>query len=173
MTIFKRDRSPIRTERGERLLATAEADGVHLGGTRDALYVVRPIGGGAFELADTTRIPWEEVEAADWDLETSTLRVTEVGTWGETRPEHTFVIEEPGRLLELVRERVTASIVLQRHVAIAGRRGVRVIARRAPRGDRPVVWLYEYDDGVDPADPVVQAAATEALEAAQAEVGLL
>jgi hypothetical protein len=173
VSIFKRERSPIRPERGERLLATAESDGIHLGGTRDALYVVEPIAGGAFELVDTTRIPWEEVEAADWDLETSTLRVTEVGTWGEPRPEHSFVIEEPGRLLELVRERVTASIVLQRHVAIDGRRGVRVIARRAPRGDRPVVWLYEYDEGVDPADPVVQAAAAEALEAAQAEVGLL
>lgn len=173
MTIFKRDRSPIRTERGERLLATAESDGVHLGGTRDALYVVRPIAGGAFEVVDTTRIPWEEVEAADWDLETSTLRVTEVGTWGEARPEHTFVIEEPGRLLELVRERVTASVVLQRHVAVNGRRGVRVIARRAPRGDRPVVWLYEYDEGVDPADPAVRVAAEEALAAAQADVGLL
>jgi hypothetical protein len=171
--IGKRDRSPIRPERGERLLATAESGGSHLGGTRDALYVVEPIAGGAFELVDTTRIPWEEIEAVDWNLETSTLRVTEVGTWGEARPEHTFAIEEPGRLLELVRERVTASVLLQRHVAIDGRRGVRVIARRAPRGDRPVVWVYEYDEGVDPADPEVQRAAEDALAAAQADVGLL
>ncbi len=77
----------------------------------------------------------------------------------------------PGLLLELVRERVTASVVLQRHVPIDGRRGVRVIARRAPRGDQPVVWIYEYDEGVDPADPVVQRAAEEALEAARVDVG--
>ena len=62
------------------------------------------------------------------------LRVSEVGAWGEPRPEHRFVIDEPGRLLELVRERVTASVVLQRHVPVDGRRGVRVIARRAPGG---------------------------------------
>ena len=99
------------------------------------------------------------------------LRVSEVGTWGEHRPEHRFTIEEPGRLLELVRERVTASVVLQRHVPVQGRRGVRVIARRAPRGDRPVVWLFEYDAGVDPEDPEVQRAAREALAAAQEEVG--
>ncbi len=49
-----------------------------------------------------------------------------------TAPSTLVPIDEPGRLLELVRERVTASVVFQRHVAIDGRRGVRVIARRAP-----------------------------------------
>jgi hypothetical protein len=170
-TFSRHDRSPIRPERGERLLASAEADGVHLGGTRDAFYIAAPRAGASFELVETTRIPWEEVEAADWDLETSVLRVSEVGSWGESRPEHRFTIAQPGRLLELVRERVTASVVLQRHVPIQGRRGVRVIARRAPRGDRPVQWIYEYDEGVDPADPAVQAVAAEALEAARADVG--
>ncbi|WP_460835795.1 hypothetical protein [Nocardioides hungaricus] len=158
-------------ERGERLLADAAAEGAHLGGTRDALYVVRPLG-TALALEETLRIPWEDVQAADWDADASTLRVSEVGTWGEQRPEHAFTLPEPGRLLELVRERVTASVVLQRHVPIRGRQGVRVIARRAPRGDQPVRWIYEYDAGVDPADPAVQHAAEEALAAAQAEVGL-
>jgi hypothetical protein len=163
-------RSPIRVERGERLLADARAAEGHVGGTRDAFYFVR-VRSGALELAETTRIPWEEVEAADWDSDTSVLRVSEVGSWGEARPEHRFTIEEPGRLLELVRERVTASVVLQRHVPLAGRRGVRVIARRAPRGDRPVQWFYEYDEGVDPTDPDVRKAAEDALDAARAEVG--
>ena len=35
-----------------------------------------------------TRLPWEQVEAADWDRDTSTLRVSEVGSWGEPRVEH-------------------------------------------------------------------------------------
>ena len=77
------------------------------------------------------RIPWEQVEAADWDLDSATLRISEVGTWGEPRPAYSFVLTEPGRLLQLVRERVTATVVLQRHVPIRGSRGVRVIARRA------------------------------------------
>ena len=167
---LRRERPPIRVERGERLLADAAAEEGHLGGTRDALYLLRSRGTGALGLEETIRIPWEEVQAADWDQESSTLRVSEVGSWGEVRPEHHFTLEEPGLLLQLVRERVTASVILQRHVPVDGRRGVRVIARRAPSGHHPVVWIYEYDEGVDPDDPVVQAAAAEALDAARADV---
>lgn len=173
MSLFRRERPPIRVERGERLLAHASAPDAVVGGTRDALYLVRSRGGGALGLEETVRIPWEEIQAADWDQDAETLRVTEVGSWGEPRVEHRFTLTEPALLLQLVRERVTASIVLQRHVPVAGRRGVRVIARRAPHGDQPVVWLYEYDEGVDPDDPAVRRAAEAALAAAQLEVGVV
>lgn len=146
---------------GGRALASARAaDGTMVVGGRDALHV------------GEARIPWETVEKADWDADTSTLIVTEVGAWGLERPVHTVVLEEPGRLLELVRERVTASVVLQRHVEVRGRRGFRVIARRAPRGDQPVQWVYEFDEGVDPEDPVVRRAAEAALARAREDVGL-
>jgi hypothetical protein len=162
---IRRTRPPIEVPTGERLLAWATAgSGALVGGTRDALYVAASAG------QVEARLPWEQVEAADWDRETSVLRVTGVGSWGERRPEYAFTIEEPGRLLELVRERVTASVVLQRHVALEGRRGVRVIARRAPRGDQPLQWVFEYDEGIDPDDPFVQHAAAEALAAARGEV---
>ena len=141
------------------LAAALTATGETVAGTRDELVV-----GGR-------RIRWEEVEAADWDRDTSILRVAEVGAWGEQRAEHAFEIDEPGRLLELIRERVTASVVLQRHVPVEGRRGLRVIARRAPRGDRPIAWFYEYDEGVDPDDPVVRDLARSTLLALQGEVG--
>jgi hypothetical protein len=145
---------------GESVLAWAETnDGRVIAGTRDAIYL------------HGVRLPWEEVEAADWDRESDRFRLSEVGTWGELRREHLFTIKEPGRLLELVRERVTASVVLQWHVAVTDRRGLRVIARRPPRGDRPVRWLYEYDEGVDPDDPAVREIAEAALRDAQAEVG--
>jgi hypothetical protein len=141
------------------LAHASSPDGV-VAGTRVALY-----------LPGGRRIPWEQVEAADWDLETETMRVSEVGTWGEVRPAHTFALSEPARLLQLVRERVTASVVLQRHVPISGKRGVRVIARRAPTGSGQLSWLFEYDEGVDPDDPFVVQAAEEALLAARDEVG--
>ncbi|MFC7492615.1 MULTISPECIES: hypothetical protein [unclassified Nocardioides] len=169
--LFRRERPPVRVERGEKLLADASADEAHLGGTRDALYVVRRLGHDRVGLEETVRIPWEEIQAADWDKDSAVLRVSEVGAWGEQRPEHIFTVAEPGRLLELVRERVTASVVLQRHVPVDGRRGVRVIARRAPAGDRPIAWFYEYDEGVDPDDPFVRQAAQEALAEARTEVG--
>jgi hypothetical protein len=151
---------------GERVLAATTAiDGTVLAGTRDAFYAHRPG-------AEAVRVPWEQVEAADWDRDTDTFRLSEVGSWGQPRREHVAVLEEPGRLLELVRERVTASVVLQRHVALEGRRGMRVIARRAPRGHRPIEWVYEYDEGVDPADPAVAAAARDALDVARRDVGM-
>ena len=158
---LKRSRPAVTVDRGETLLAWAESDdGRVVAGTRDAVYL------------DGARLAWEDVEAADWDRDTDRFRLSEVGTWGDVRAEHVFTIAEPGRLLELVRERVTASVVLQRHVPVTGRRGLRVIARRAPRGDRPVRWFYQYDEGVDPDDPVVRDLAQTALREAQAEVGL-
>ena len=155
----------VAVARGERVLASATtAEGTVLAGTRDAFYVVTD--------GDTRRVPWEQVEAAGWDRDTDTFRLSEVGSWGEQRPVHTGTLDEPGRLLELVHERVTASVVLQRHVSLGGRRGLRVIARRAPSGAGGVQWVYEYDEGVDPDDPTVRAAAREALELARRDVGL-
>ena len=47
-----------------------------------------------------------------------------------------------------------------------------MVARRAPSGRTQVHWVYEYDAGIDPADPVVQAAAAAALASARDDVGL-
>jgi hypothetical protein len=151
---------------GERLLAWAQVtSGGWVGGTRDALY-----------LPTERRVAWEDVQAADWNREEARLHVSEVGTWGEPRVEHDLVLTEPDRgaqrLLNLVRERITASVLISRHVPITGRRGVRVIGRRAPSGRSDVAWIYEYDAGIDPDDPFVQTAAGDALAAAKADVGL-
>jgi hypothetical protein len=162
----RRARPDVEVAAGERLLAWAPlADGGWAAGTRDALYL------------PGVRLPWEQVRAADWDREDDRLRVTEVGTWGQPRPRHVLSVpdaatKDADRLLQLVRERVTASVLLSRHVAVDGRRGVRVVGRRAPSGRSEVQWLYEYDDGVDPDDPFVRAAAETALTAARADVGM-
>ncbi|HEY3528794.1 MAG TPA: hypothetical protein VGK78_06550 [Nocardioides sp.] len=167
MRSIRRTRPPVEVEAGERLLAWAPLeDGGWVAGTRDALYFP----GG--------RVPWEQVEAADWDRDEARLRVSEVGTWGEQRPRHVFHIPDSAardtdRLLQLVRERVTASVLVSRHVPVTGRRGVRVVARRAPSGRSEVQWVYEYDEGVDPDDPFVRAAAETALAAARSDVGML
>jgi hypothetical protein len=157
---LRRTPPAVEVAAGEKVLAHAPTRGGVAAGTRSALY-----------LPGGVRIPWEQVEAADWDLDSETLRVSEVGRWGEARPTYAVVLTEPGRLLELVRERVTASVVLQRHVPIRGRQGVRVIARRAPAGERELSWLFEYDEGIDPDDPFVAHAAQEALAAARGELG--
>jgi hypothetical protein len=166
---LRRSTPSLESAAGEKVLAWAAApssgssstSGV-VAGTLEALYLPGP---------PERRVPWEQVEAADWDVESETLTITEVGSWGEARPVHTLTLTEPARLLQLVRERVTATVVLQRHVAIRDKRGVRVIARRAPSGRRELSWLFEYDEGIDPADPFVDQAAREALSAAREEVG--
>jgi hypothetical protein len=157
---LRRTPPPVQVAAGEKVLAHAASGDDVVAGTAAALY-----------LPGGRRVPWEQVEAADWDREAETLRVTEVGRWGEARPAYSFVLTEPTLLLQLVRERVTATVVLQRHVAIHGKVGVRVIARRAPTGARELSWLFEYDEGIDPDDPFVDHAAQEALAAARDEVG--
>ena len=155
--------------RGERVLAhTVAKDGTWLLGTRLRLVVV---GGG--ELPQEQRavqIPWETVEDAVWKQDDARLRFTETGQYGEPRPTYSFEVEDPALLLQLVRERVTASVVLQRRVPVRGRLGLSVIARRSPGGG-PVAWMHAYDVGLDPTDPEVAAVADQSLEQAQAEVG--
>jgi hypothetical protein len=157
---LRRTGPPEEVAAGEKVLAWASSATGPVAGTRAALY-----------LPDGVRIPWEHVEAADWDLESETLKVREVGTWGEPRPAYALELTDAGRLLELVRERVTATVVIQRHVPIRGRLGVRVIGRRAPAGARELSWFFQYDEGVDPGDPFVEHAAQEALAAARNDVG--
>jgi hypothetical protein len=153
-----------RLGRGEKVLAHAEAgDGSWLLGTRDAFLVVSATG--------ATRIPWEQVETADWDRDTDRLRVAEVGEFGEPRPVHTFGIAQPGDLLQLIRERVTASVVLQRRVEIRDGAGLTILARRPSRGTGEITWAYELDPGLDPADPEVREAAAAGLRAARDELG--
>lgn len=154
---LRRPRPALEVGPGESALAWATtAGGRQIGGTRDALYV-------------PTRIPWEQVEVADWHSETSILRVVE--TEAEPR-EIELADDEPQRLLQLIRERVTASVVLQRHVPVTGKRGLRVIARQAPGRRTGLIWMTRYDAGIDPADPEVQRLAAEALAAARADIGL-
>ena len=155
-----------RLEPDERILAACEArDGSWLLGTRDALHVVPPSDAGR-------RVAWEWVERADWSKDDARLRVVEVGEFGRERPVHVFEVDDPGVFLQLVRERVTASVVLQRRVVVSGKKGLYVIARRAPRGSGEITWAYEFDREVDPAEPGVLEAAEEGLRRAAQEIGL-
>lgn len=149
--------------RGEKVLAFAQSGDRWLLGTRRAVVVVEP---GTKPVS----LGWETVQAADWDQETSTLTVSEVGRYGEPRASYVFALDNPALLLQLIRERVTASVVLQRGYLVDPKRGFKVIGRRSPAGG-PISWMFEYDAGIDPEDPEVAAAAADALERARADVG--
>ncbi|GAA3552637.1 hypothetical protein GCM10022263_44180 [Nocardioides daeguensis] len=98
--------------------------------------------------------------------------MVEVADFGAPSPLHLLRLDDAERLLQLVRERVTASIAVQRHVRVAGRREVRILARRAPGSHGELAWFVEYDEGLDPADPRVDAVVQDALAAARADVGV-
>jgi hypothetical protein len=152
----------------EKVLAATEArDGTWLLATRSVLVLVEP-----GETPGVTTIPWQHVEAADWSRDDDRLRVSEVGEYGERRPVHELILDDPGKLLPMVRERVTASVVLQRRVVVRGRQGLFVVARRSPNGDGAITWAYELDTGLDPDDPEVRRLAELGLRAAAEELGL-
>ena len=148
------------------MLAFAEAeDGTWILGTRDRLVLVVPDG-------TVSLLPWERVHRADWETDTSTFRVEEVQDWGAPVSRSSFVLDDPDALLTLVRERVTARVVLQQRTDLDRRRGFSVVARRPPAGGGEVTWAYEFDEGVDPSDPEVAVVAAAALRAAKDSRGL-
>jgi hypothetical protein len=152
--------------RSDRVLAHAAAgDGTWLLGTRAALVVLRPD-------APVETVPWERVETADWDRDEERLRVRGVTAPDGSQPVLEVTLADPGRLLQLVRERVTASVLLQRRALLPGSQaGVTVVGRRSPVRTGQVTWTVEHDAGLDPADPAVAELAAGALRAAQDEVG--
>ncbi len=148
---------------GERPLAWAVGtDGSWYVGTDRALHVPNDDG--------WRRLGWETVERAEWHRDTEQLAVVEVAGFGEPERRTEVSIDDPGQLLELVRERVTKSVVVTVYAPVQGRRGLSVVGRRAPAGDGPVSWSWVLAEGLDPRDPLVEEVAARTLREAQAEL---
>ncbi len=142
----------------ERVLASARlSDGTWVAATPRAL------------LLPGRRIDWVTVAHAEWSDEDDALRVDQMHG-AEGLPErHRLILDDPGRLPEVLRERVTSSIVASRHIPVAGRTGVRVVARRVP-GQDELVWQVVVDREFDPADQRVQAAGETGIRALRREL---
>ena len=149
-----------------KVLAAAEAeDGTWLVATRDAWWSVAADGA-------VDDLPWEQVHRADWDQESAVLRVERVEPYGAPVAPRSWTVPEPGPLVDVLRERVTASVVMQRRIDLERRQGFSIIARRPPSRPGEVTGAYELDAGVDPDDPAVAQAAEQALREAQESLGL-
>ncbi|MGI8699959.1 MAG: hypothetical protein ACR2JU_01920 [Nocardioidaceae bacterium] len=149
---------------GERTLAWAtDALGQWYVGTNLALHL--PAASGEYR-----RVGWEDVQRADWDQDSERLTIVEVADWGEPEPSSSFEVAEPGRLLELIRERVTSTVVCNVYARVRGREGVSVVGRRSPSRNAPVRWSYVLSATLDPADPVVAEVAAQTLAEARREV---
>ncbi len=132
-------------------------------GTAAAFYLPDVDDAAAFR-----RLPWEQILRADWSSDDDVLTIVEAD-------ENSLAIRlmRAARLLELVRERVTRSIVCSVSAAVRGDRSVTVAARRSPTGDGELVWTVAYSAGLDPDDPAVSVAVRRAREQALAEISYL
>ncbi len=83
---------------------------------------------------------WHQIQRGGWNAERGELSWTEVAEPDEIARRQTIPLSEPGRLPELFRERVAATIAVERFVPIAGERGVIVTARRDLGRDGSISW---------------------------------
>ncbi|HEU0088837.1 MAG TPA: hypothetical protein VFQ77_14525 [Pseudonocardiaceae bacterium] len=145
-------------EPGERVIAVAAlAGGGHL--------VLTQLGAWVPEGAVVRRVGWHLVSKAVWDRRSLLLtEAVSTGTAGQAvlltdLPPRRFTLAEPGRVPEVVRERVTRSIRSSQHVRLPGG-GAWFVQRRVPGRDG-VVLQVRADPGTAP-DAVHQAASNAA-----------
>ena len=156
------------THGNEHILAAVELTDAHwVAGTRSAVYLPT-------DSPNTVRrVGWEKIERASWDSEASVLTIFETTDFGTPLRATELKVDDPGRFGQLLRERVDASIVVQRHVPLAGKRGVRIVGRRNPATtDAAVTWNFVLDKGLEPDQPGVLDAAEAALKQVRDEFGI-
>ncbi|HET9872608.1 MAG TPA: hypothetical protein VFP89_08450 [Propionibacteriaceae bacterium] len=144
-------------ERASRILAWARtAEGVCIGTLGRLSY-----GDGEHWV----HVGWHDIERGGWNAETAELTWTLYdGSSGRLE------LPEPGRMPELFRERVAASIVLERFVPVRGGRGLRIVGRRElGQPDAGITWHTTLGRGLNPDDEGVQAVAERALAAVRTE----
>jgi hypothetical protein len=146
-------------EDGERALAAATSAAGPVVATDRRLLVPTPEGYHS--------IGWDRVDRAAWDGDAEVLVVAESAPLGSPRREHRLHVEQPRRLLDVVREQVTGSVVLTRQVPIDGSLGVRVTGRRRRDG---LTWVVAVDDGLRLDDPVIRRLVDAAVALVRAEV---
>nr|WP_202885640.1 hypothetical protein [Kribbella sandramycini] len=161
--------------RKESILAAVQlTDGNWVAGTREAVYLPADDVAADKPSADRVRrVGWEQIERAGWDSEASVLHVYETTDFGTPLRATDLKLDDPGRFGQLLRERVDASIVVQRHVLLAGKRGVRIVGRRNPAAtDAPITWNFVLDKGLEPTQPGLLDRAEAALAAVRDEFGV-
>jgi len=109
-------------------------------------------------------VGWHLIERGGWNAELHQLSWVQLdGRRGAVQ------LDAPGRLPELFRERVEASIVVRQFVPLAGERGVTISARRDLGAGGGIEWNTSLTRGLSQQSEAVQQAVDEALAATRAE----
>ena len=140
-----------------RVLAWAETPGGYLVALPDRLATLtRP---DSWE-----SLPWERLASATWDNDGTMFG------WRTTDRAHhlqTTMIAAPGRLPEVVRERVERTFVARHEVVLQTGAPVTVTGRRPAEGDGAIVWSVVGPRGLRLDSPEHQRAAADAIAQAR------
>lgn len=114
-----------------------------------------------------SHIGWHQIETGGWDADTGRL------SWSLYGGDRDFMeLSEVGRLPELFRERVSASIVLEKFIPIHNRRGVLISGRRdLADPDAPITWHSTLRGGLTWETEGVKAATDRAIVQVRTEYG--
>lgn len=133
--------------------------------TPDGLAIASPSALSYGDVSGWQHLGWHEIERGGWDGETGRL------TWSRYGGEQGFVeLTEPGRLPEVFRERISASIVLEKFVPIVNNRGVVISGRRdLADGDVEITWNSALGRGLSYQTEGVRSAVDEAVATVRTE----
>lgn len=109
-------------------------------------------------------VGWHEIEHGGWNDELRQLSWVQLDGRRGTVP-----LAEPGRLPELFRERVEATIVVKRFLPLSGERGAVISARRDLGGEGRISWHTSLTRGLTWQTAGVREAVDQALAEARAE----
>lgn len=135
---------------------------LHFAATDKALYIAEPAAG---ELA---RFPYERIAAVSWDPTNPFWRNRFFIHLTDGQQLHS-TIKNPRNLPAIVKERVEACVLLEKHVA-RGRKGKGAVFQYRPLNeDGELYWRIKFDEGVNGDDPTVQEWAQQVIDDLRSE----
>jgi hypothetical protein len=143
---------------GERVLAVeGDGDGGSVVATTLALY--HQANGSPW-----SRLGWEETGRVSWDARRDRLDVSDL-------VRRRLTLSLPPVMVALVRERVAATWLASRRLAVTDGVTALVMARRRP-GSSELVWVVALDGEVDGDEPAVRAGVLAAIHRLRAAIGV-
>ena len=157
---LKRDSAALGVRSGERIMASGMGPSKYqppiVVATDRALYFASE--------SEPVRLSWPEITRAGWEDPWLTIETVS----GENITLH---LSPAGELPPVVRDRVTASVLIRERVQLDVGGSVVCVGRRAPLSDT-ITWLLEFDSETDSQDPEIRASADRALGELRATLGV-
>ena len=112
-----------------------------------------------------SRLGWEETGRVSWDARRDRLDLSDLAI------NRRLTLSLPRVMVALVRERVAATWLVSRRLAVTDGVTALVMARRRP-GSSELVWVVALDGEVDGDEPAVRAGVLAAIHRLRADIGV-